>query len=270
MKIYSEPEDSAACSKFKEKSFLSAAELTVRVSLNEENCPICRQRKLNSGTLKGDLYSWRLNFSVGLVVTFFSVGALFAQQPTQQISLTTSVVDSVPQTTIVPVQQRSNSLVEHTTIYEDPAKKMTRPERRALRAQIYAAKIDSLIGSRNYIFFPNSMQLIPGGMIRSVLADYFIFGLFVDHAEIHLPWGLGYAETPETLNFDSMSVENYEARQKQGGWNISFDVTDGVTVYHAELSVSTVTGETILTLMTPELEMRYVGWLWNRRDDAPK
>ncbi|MCX4281796.1 hypothetical protein [uncultured Alistipes sp.] len=33
--------------------------------------------------------------------------------------------------------------------------------------------------------------------------------------------------------------------------------------YRAELAVSTVTGETILLLTTPDATMRYVGWLWD-------
>ena len=100
-----------------------------------------------------------------------------------QFSLGASAVDSVPQTTVVPVQQQPVQLVEHTTVYEDPARGMTRPERRAYRARLYAQKIDSLVQSRDYMFFPNSMQEIPGGLIRSIYADYFFFGMFVDHVE---------------------------------------------------------------------------------------
>ena len=123
---------------------------------------------------------------------FFTCGALFfiacaavAQSP--QYTLETSAVDSVPQTTIVPVQQPPVEVVEHTTVYEEPAAGMDRAQRRAYKARVYAAKIDSLVQSRDYMFFPNSMQQLPGGMIRSIYADYFFFGVFVDHVEVHLP-----------------------------------------------------------------------------------
>ena len=187
-----------------------------------------------------------------------------------QFSLGTSAVDSVPQTTVVPVLQQPVQLVEHTTVYEDPARGMTRPERRAYRARLYAQKIDSLVQSRDYMFFPNSMQEIPGGLIRSIYADYFFFGMFVDHVEIHLPTERGVTQYVEMLNFDSMSIRSYQAARLQWGWCISFDVADGNRVYHAEFAVSTATGETVLTLLTPDVTMRYVGWLWNKRMGDPK
>lgn len=187
-----------------------------------------------------------------------------------QFSLGTSAVDSVPQTTVVPVQQQPVQLVEHTTVYEDPVRGMTRPERRAYRARLYAQKIDSLVQSRDYMFFPNSMQEIPGGLIRSIYADYFFFGMFVDHVEIHLPTERGVTQYVEMLNFDSMSIRSYQAARLQWGWCISFDVADGNTVYHADFAVSTATGETVLTLLTPDVTMRYVGWLWNKRMGDPK
>lgn len=187
-----------------------------------------------------------------------------------QFSLGTSAVDSVPQTTVVPVQRPPVQLVEHTTVYEDPLRGMTRPERRAYRARLYAQKIDSLVQSRDYMFFPNSMQEIPGGLIRSIYADYFFFGMFVDHVEIHLPTERGVTQYVEMLNFDSMSIRSYQAARLQWGWCISFDVADGNTVYHAEFAVSRATGETVLTLMTPNVTMRYVGWLWNKRIGDPK
>lgn len=82
----------------------------------------------------------------------------------------------MPQTTIVPVQQAPVQVVEHTTVYEEPAAGMDRAQRRAYKARVYAAKIDSLVQSRDYMFFPNSMQQLPGGMIRSIYADYFFSG----------------------------------------------------------------------------------------------
>ena len=191
-----------------------------------------------------------------------------AQSP--QFSVGTSGADSVPQTTIVPVQQPPVEVVERTTVYEEPTKEMNRVELRAYKAKVYAAKIDSLVQSRNYLFFPNSMQQLPGGLIRSIYADYFFFGLFVDHVEVHLPTERGITQYVEMLNFDSMSIRDYRAARVQWGWAISFNIADGDTFYHADLAVSTATGETVLTLLTPAVTMRYEGWLWNKRVGDPR
>lgn len=205
--------------------------------------------------------------SVVLAGLFVSSAAL-AQTP--QFSVATSGADSVPQTTIVPVQQPAVQIMERTTVYEEPEKGMDRAQRRAYKAKVYAAKIDSLVQSRNYMFFPNSMQEIPGGMIRSIYADYFFFGMFVDHVEVHLPTERGITQYVEMLNFDSMSIRDYRAARTQWGWSVTFDIADGDALYHADLAVSTATGETVLTLLTPDVTMRYVGWLWNKRVNDPR
>ena len=145
-------------------------------------------------------------FSTCGALSFIACAAV-AQTP--QYTLETSAADSVPQTTIVPVQQAPVQVVEHTTVYEEPAAGMDRAQRRAYKARVYAAKIDSLVQSRDYMFFPNSMQQLPGGMIRSIYADYFFFGVFVDHVEVHLPTERGITQYVEMLNFDSMSVRDY-------------------------------------------------------------
>lgn len=192
------------------------------------------------------------------------------QSSSPQFSVGTSSVDSVPQTTVVPVNEQPVQVVEHTAVYEDAPQNMSRIERRAWRAKAYAAKIDSLVQSRNYLFFPNSMQESPGGLIRSIYADYFFFGVFVDHVEIHLPTERGIMQYVEMLNFESMSIRDYRAARVQWGWSISFGVLDGEAVYRADFAVSTSTGETVLTLITPRLAMRYVGWLWDKRVEDPK
>ena len=206
---------------------------------------------------------------------FFTTGAALllacssvAQSP--QFSVGISGADSVPQTTIVPVQQPAVQVVERTTVYEEPERGMDRAQRRAWKAKVYAAKIDSLVQSRDYMFFPNSMQEIPGGMIRSIYADYFYFGIFVDHVEVHLPTERGITQYVEMVNFDSMSLRDYRAARTQWGWSVTFNVADGDAAYHADFAVSTATGETVLILLTPSVTMRYVGWLWNKRVNDPR
>lgn len=207
-----------------------------------------------------------LRFS--LCASLFWACSVTAQSP--QVAVQPGGVDSVPQTTVVPVQQQPANLVVQSTVYEDSTKGMDRAEKRAYKAKVYAARIDSLVQSRDYMFFPNSMQQLPDGLIRSIYATYFYFGFFVDHVEVHLPTERGVTQYVEILNFDSMSIRNYQAARLQWGWNITFNIVDGEEVYLANFAVSTVTGETILTLITPSLTMRYVGWLWNKRVNDPK
>lgn len=225
----------------------------------------------------------KIFFSFGTAL--LAAGAVFAQSPqavpaaaavpqtapqvvpAPQVAVGSAAVDSVPQITLVPVQQAPVHIVEHTTVYEEPTQHMSRPERRAYRAKVYAARIDSLVQSRNYLFYPDSMQEIPGGLIRSIYAEYFFFGLLVDHVEVHLPTERGLAQYVEMLNFDSMSIRDYRASRMQWGWCVSFDFADGNVSYHAELAVSTVTGETVLTLIAPAVTMRYVGRLWNKKNE---
>ncbi len=94
-------------------------------------------------------------------------------EPSPQVSDIRSSVDSVPQTAIVPVQQAPVRLVEHTNVYEVSGEGLNRVERRALRAKNYAACIDSLVQSHNYMFYPATMQEMPDGRVRSIYADYF-------------------------------------------------------------------------------------------------
>ena len=184
------------------------------------------------------------------------VGVSLANAQSPQFSAGTSVSGNVPQTMTVEA--------EHSSAHMDHA------ERRAYKAKLYAQKVDSLVQSRNYLFFPNSMQQTPGGLIRYIYADYFFLGLFVDQARVHLPIERGFSQYVEMLNFDSPSVKNYQATHLEWGWNISFAIADGQTAYHADLEVSTVTGETILTLVSDGHTMRYVGWLWNKRVNDPR
>ncbi len=205
-----------------------------------------------------------------LCALVFGASGAVAQSAQPQFTLGTSAVDSVPQTTVVPVQQPPVQVVEHTTVYEESTRGMTRPERRAYRAKLYAQKIDSLVQSRDYLFFPNSMQEVPGGMIRSIYTDYYFFGMFIDHIGVHLPTERGITQYLYVLNFDSPSLSDYRAERLAWGWRISFGFADGDTAYHAGFEVSTATGETVLTLAAPDLVMRYVGWLWDKRIGDPK
>lgn len=179
-------------------------------------------------------------------------------------------VDSVPQTTVVPVQQPPVQVVEHTTVYEESTRGMTRPERRAYRAKLYAQKIDSLVQSRDYLFFPNSMQEVPGGMIRSIYTDYYFFGSSSTTS--------GSACRPRAAHADistcSISTRRPCPITGPSAWRGAGVSPSGLpTAIRPTMpgfEVSTATGETVLTLAAPDLVMRYVGWLWDKRIGDPK
>lgn len=202
-----------------------------------------------------------------LFVLFAAAGRLSAAQEnpsavTQQVSVTAD--NPVPATTVVPVQQPAVQVDERTVLDEQSARGMTREERRALRARRFAERIDSLVQSRDFIFWPNSMQQVPGGTIHLIYNESYYFGLFVDHVEVHLPTERGVTPFVEALNFDSMRLKEYTAAAVHGGWNIRFRIADGDVCYIVDFVVSTLTGETILSLLTPTTSMRYVGSIDSR------
>lgn len=202
-----------------------------------------------------------------LFVLFAAAGRLSAAQEnpsavTQQVTVTAD--NPVPATTVVPVQRPAVQVDERTVLDEQSARGMTREERRALRARRFAERIDSLVQSRDFIFWPNSMQQVPGGTIHLIYNESYYFGLFVDHVEVHLPTERGVTPFVEALNFDSMRLKEYTAAAVHGGWNIRFRIADGDDCYIVDFVVSTLTGETILSLLTPTTSMRYVGSIDSR------
>lgn len=141
-----------------------------------------------------------------------------------------------------------------------------RADRRQLKAERYAAYIDSLIASRNFVFLPNSLQELPGGTIRYIYNQFYYLGLFSDHVEVHLPAVRGgQVLYYEILNFDTFDLKNYRASRTQSGWIVTFNVTSGSsgdpTVYAVNLAVCSATGEATLDLLTLHNTVHYVGYL---------
>lgn len=189
-----------------------------------------------------------------------------AQEPPAAVTQTVSVTadNPVPETTVVPVQQPVVRIGERTVDDEQSVRGMTREERRALRARRFADRIDSLVQSRDFMFWPNSMQQVPGGTIRMIYNDAYYFGLFIDHVEVHLPTERGVTPFVEVLNFDSMRLKEYIEAAVHNGRTVRFRIADGESCYIVDFEISTVTGETILNLLTPDTSMRYVGSIDSR------
>lgn len=200
-----------------------------------------------------------------LLLTALAGPAVAQENPAAAAPQFTVTADNpVPATTVVPVQRPAVQVDESTVLDERSTRGMTREERRALRARHFAERIDSLVQSRDFIFWPNSMQQVPGGTIHLIYNESYYFGLFVDHVEVHLPTERGVTPFVEALNFDSMRLKEYTAAAIHGGWNIRFRIADGDDCYIVDFVVSTLTGETILSLLTPTTSMRYVGSIDSR------
>lgn len=192
-----------------------------------------------------------------------TAGGAVAQTP----QFTINPTDGVAETTVVPVQQSPVPLTVRSVVDEVPTNgsRPTRGARRTLRREQFAARVDSLIASRDYRFYPNSMQSLPGGMIRDIYNGGYSFGLYVDQAAVHLPAEQGSGWLTEAVDVGPWPVEAYRAEAVPGGWLVTLRLCDGTTCYSVALQIATQTGETILVLRGPQGTMRYVGALWNGR-----
>ena len=172
--------------------------------------------------------------------------------------------DSIPAATIVPTLQPAagvrDTINENVTIES----RMTRTERRAKRAEDYAFKIDSLIATRAFAFYPTLMQAVPGGEIRQVYANYFYAYISPVDLEVHLPTEYGMAQQMSMLNFDTEHIGNYTAVKYLTQWSISFLAKDDGVEYSFSLDVSTITGRSVLNVESPKGTMRYVGSIGER------
>jgi hypothetical protein len=133
---------------------------------------------------------------------------------------------------------------------------MSKAEREA-RAAEYAAKIDTVVKSRNYIFRPITMQNIVSGNTRSLFAYYMYMGVTADKVVLHLPVEFT-SYVIDTVNLDSF-VEGYTASLDGSNWRITFSFMNGDERWLAEMFLSNITGQTRLALVTPRGVMRYLG-----------
>ena len=196
-----------------------------------------------------------------LTILLGSLTACVAQNATQQ---TLDVQQTAaPASTIVPIIQPTYG-VRDTLTRATPEAPLTHTGRRAKQAHDYAFKIDSLIATRAYAFYPTLMQAVPNGEMKQIYADYFYAYVSPVDLEIHLPIEHGIAQQTSILNFDTESIENYTAVKYLTQWNISFTAKSDGVEYGISLDVSTVTGRTELTLEYPKGMMQYIGSIGER------
>ncbi len=150
----------------------------------------------------------------------------------------------------------TNAQVGETTQQEELSK--AKSEREA-RREAYAAEIDDIVRSRNYIFRPITMQNVVTGNTRSVFAYYLFMGVSGDKVVLHLPVEFT-SYVIDTINLDAF-IEGYTATLDGSNWRITFSFMNGSERWLAELFLSNITGQTRLALVTPEGVMRYLGTL---------
>lgn len=181
------------------------------------------------------------------------------------MNVTVGTGASVPTTTVVPVAESPIKIVDTTVVHTAAPKAKERRKRRTQATQNFASQLDSLVRSRNFLFYPDTMQEVePTGTRRNIYAQYFYLGIFTDTAEVHLPTSRGSTEQFEVLNFES-PINDLKMLPFDSGWSITFRLMYDGKPYFARLIISSVTGEVILTLATPEVTMRYIGQLSRKR-----
>ena len=131
--------------------------------------------------------------------------------------------------------------------------------RREARKEAYAAEIDDIVRSRNYIFRPITMQNVVTGNTRSVFAYYLFMGVLGDKVVLHLPVEFT-SYVIDTVNLDTFA-EGYTAKLDGSNWRITFAFMNGSERWFAEIFMSNITGQARLALVTPEGVMRYLGTL---------
>lgn len=197
-----------------------------------------------------------------LLLTTVVTTSATAQNATLQL---TARRDSVPVTTVVPVQQAAATATDTLTAPAPTAEQyLSHRERRAERARQYAFSIDSLVATRSFAFYPTAMQAVPDGEIRLVYADYFYAYISPADLEVHLPMERDTMHQVSIINFDADGVENYVSAKFQTQWNISFSAEDRGKKYDFALVISTVTGQTELTIESTDGAMRYIGSVGQR------
>jgi hypothetical protein len=129
-----------------------------------------------------------------------------------------------------------------------------RVERRAARLAAYERHIDSLITSNNYRFIPETMQQLPGGMMRNLNSAFYEVTVMPDGVDVFIPFLKGYVPPyyPVVFNYVLPQVSGYTAEQTNNGWNVTFSTTlFSSTDYTFNLEIYTHYGGAMLTISSP-------------------
>lgn len=141
-----------------------------------------------------------------------------------------------------------------TEVKRNNAAHQQRMEQRAARLAAYERHIDSLVMSHNYRFIPETMQQLPGGMMRNLNSAFYEVTVMPDAVDVFIPFLKGYVPPyyPVVFNYVLPSVQNYHAEKSTNGWHISFQTTlFSATDYTFLFEVSPHYGNVVLTISSP-------------------
>lgn len=150
-------------------------------------------------------------------------------------------------------------VADRSAVDSNKSHSMSRAEKRAYRAKSFAAKLDSLVDSRTFTFYPTTMQAEPKGLLRLVYADFCYMYISPTDIEVQLPVERGMSQYVTMLDFDSAGFRDYTAVKYQYEWRISFRTQSQNETYYFDIYLSTITGETVLMVQSSQIAMRYVG-----------
>lgn len=196
-----------------------------------------------------------------IIFSLLATNCATAQNTMQSISIEK---DSVPMTTIIPVEQPSYTLRDTITKPTTETKYMTRQEKREAKAERYAFHIDSLVATRSWAFYPTTMQAEPNGEVKNIYANYFYAYISPVDLEVHLPVEQTTTLHSTMMNFDTDGIRNYAAAKYLARWNIYFTANNDGNQYYFWVEISTMTGRTQLIVKGPDGTMQYEGSIGER------
>ena len=129
-----------------------------------------------------------------------------------------------------------------------------RQQQRAQRLAEYREHLDSTILSHNYRFVPETMQQLPGGMMRNLQNPCYEIIVWSEAVDVCIPFLKGYTPPYYTVVFNYVVpyVSGYTAEQTSDGWNVTFSSTlFSTTNYTFHLEIYSRYGGAMLTISSP-------------------
>lgn len=194
-----------------------------------------------------------------------------AQNNTLQVATTP---DSIPQSTIIPTLGKDYTSIDSLSKDSTCLNPQNRVERRACKAKTFAEKLDSLIESRSFAFYPTTMQALPKGDMRMIYAGYYYLFMSPALVEVHLPAERGLSQYMTMLNFDTEQIADFTISKYLAEWSISLLIKSEQEEYQISMTISTITGEARVLIENARIAMLYIGSIGERKEekhrDIPK
>ena len=141
-----------------------------------------------------------------------------------------------------------------------------RQQQRAQRLAEYREHLDSTILSHNYRFVPETMQQLPGGMMRNLQNPCYEIIVWSEAVDVCIPFLKGYTPPyyPVVFNYVLSSVQGYTVEQTDYGWHVTFQSTMfTATTVTFSFEIYSHYGGATLTISSPfDHSMPYTGTIF--------